>query len=73
MCVKIISLLKPSNCSIIYKNTLLITTRNNSKFHIVALDYENSNIIIDHSAGKCIWDIKKRVNSLEILEKFCEA
>ena len=37
------------------------------------IDYENSNIIIDHSADKYIWDRKKRVNSLKIYVKSCEA
>ena len=36
--VKIISLLKPSNFSIIYKIPLLITARNKAKFHILALE-----------------------------------
>ena len=39
----------------------------------IQFDYENSNIIIKHSVGKCIWDRKKRVNSLKIKESFCEA
>ena len=32
------------------------------------IEYKNSNIIIDYSTGKCIWERKKRsrVNSLEI-------
>ena len=31
-----------------------------------------SSLTNNHSVGKCIWDRKKRVDSLEIEEKFCE-